>query len=229
MVATPKSTTGGPTEEFEVEARCCGYRRIAGLDEAGRGPLAGPVVAAAVILPRRCMLAGLDDSKQIDESDRVRLFAEIVRRAIGIGIGSANEAEIDRLNILEATRLAMRRALQALPLAPDFLLLDALTLPGLSIRQRPIIKGDGLSCSIAAASVIAKVTRDRLMIEYHRWYPQYNFAEHKGYSTPQHLRLLREHGPCAIHRCTYAPVQHLLTASVADFEADIFDSALFDT
>ena len=126
MVATPKSTTGGPTEEFEVEARCCGYRRIAGLDEAGRGPLAGPVVAAAVILPRRCMLAGLDDSKQIDESDRVRLFAEIVRRAIGIGIGSANEAEIDRLNILEATRLAMRRALQALPLAPDFLLLDAL-------------------------------------------------------------------------------------------------------
>ena len=229
MVATPKSTTGGPTEEFEVEARCCGYRRIAGLDEAGRGPLAGPVVAAAVILPRRCMLAGLDDSKQIDDSDRVRLFAEIVRRAIGIGIGSANEAEIDRFNILEATRLAMRRALQALPLAPDFLLLDALTLPGLSIRQRPIIKGDGLSCSIAAASIIAKVTRDRLMIEYHRWYPQYNFAEHKGYSTPQHLRLLREHGPCAIHRCTYAPVQHLLAGSVADFEADVFDPELFDT
>lgn len=229
MVATPKSTTGGPTEEFEVEARCCGYRRIAGLDEAGRGPLAGPVVAAAVILPRRCMLAGLDDSKQIDESDRVRLFAEIVRRAIGIGIGSANEAEIDRFNILEATRLAMRRALQALPLVPDFLLLDALTLPGLSVRQRPIIKGDGLSCSIAAASIIAKVTRDRLMIEYHRWYPQYNFAEHKGYSTPQHLRLLREHGPCAIHRCTYAPVQHLLAGSVADFEADVFDPELFDT
>jgi ribonuclease HII len=171
----------------------------------------------------------LDDSKQIEESVRVRLFAEIVRRAIGIGIGSASEAEIDRLNILEATRLAMRRALRALPLAPDFLLLDALTIPGLSVRQRPIIKGDGLCCSIAAASIIAKVTRDRLMTEYHRWYPQYNFADHKGYSTPQHLRLLREHGPCAIHRCTYAPVQHLLAGSVADFDADAFDPDLFDT
>ena len=220
MVATPRPTTGGPTEEFEVEARCCGYRRIAGLDEAGRGPLAGPVVAAAVVLPRRCRLAGLDDSKQIDESERARLFAEIVRRAMGIGVGSASEEEIDRLNILEATRLAMRRALQALPLVPDFLLLDALTIPGLSVRQRPIIKGDGLSNSIAAASIIAKVTRDRLMIEYHRWYPQYNFAEHKGYSTPEHLRLLREHGPCAIHRCTYAPVQHLLADNMTEFDSD---------
>jgi ribonuclease HII len=221
--------SGGPTEEFEVEARCCGYRRIAGLDEAGRGPLAGPVVAAAVVLPRRCALAGLDDSKQIDETVRARLFGEIVRRAIGIGIGSASEAEIDRLNILEATRLAMRRALQALPLAPDFLLLDALTIPGISVRQRPIIKGDGLSCSIAAASIIAKVTRDRVMTEYHRWYPQYNFADHKGYSTPQHLRLLREHGPCAIHRSTYAPVQHLLGGSAVEFDEDVFDPDLFDT
>lgn len=221
--------TGGPTEEFEVEARCCGYRRIAGLDEAGRGPLAGPVVAAAVVLPRRCVLAGLDDSKQIDETVRGRLFGEIVRRAIGIGIGSASEAEIDRLNILEATRLAMRRALHALPLAPDFLLLDALTIPGVSVRQRPIIKGDGLSCSIAAASIIAKVTRDRLMTEYHRWYPQYNFADHKGYSTPQHLRLLREHGPCAIHRSTYAPVQHLLEGSAVGFDEDVFDPDFFDT
>jgi ribonuclease HII len=160
-------------------------------------------------------LAGLDDSKQVGEPDRVRLFAEIVRRALGIGIGSASEAEIDRLNILEATRLAMRRALQALPMLPDFLLLDALTIPGLSVPQRPIIKGDGLSCSIAAASIIAKVTRDRLMIEYHRWYPQYNFADHKGYSTPEHLHLLRRHGPCTIHRCTFAPVQHLLSGNVS--------------
>jgi len=221
LVGTPNPTTGGPTEEFEVEARCRGYRLIAGLDEAGRGPLAGPVVAAAVVLPRRCSLAGLDDSKQVGEPDRVRLFAEIVRRAMGIGVGSASEAEIDCLNILEATRLAMRRALQALPILPDFLLLDALTIPGLSVPQRPIIKGDGLSCSIAAASIIAKVTRDRLMIEYHRWYPQYNFADHKGYSTPEHLRLLRQHGPCAIHRCTFAPVQHLLADDVTEFDLDV--------
>ena len=221
MVGTPNPTTEGPTEEFEVEARCCGYRRIAGLDEAGRGPLAGPVVAAAVILPRRCNLVGLDDSKQVDEPERVRLFAEIVRRAMGIGIGSASWAEIDRLNILEATRLAMRRAVQALPLPPDFLLLDAVTIPGLSVPQRPIIKGDGLSCSIAAASIIAKVTRDRLMVEYHRWYPQYNFADHKGYSTPEHLRLLRQHGPCAIHRCTFAPVQDLLSGNVSGFPSAV--------
>ncbi len=193
-----------------MEARSRGYRHIAGLDEAGRGPLAGPVVAAAVLLPRRCRLPGLNDSKQIGESDRGRLFAEILRRAVGVGIGAATEAEIDRLNILQASRLAMRRALMALPLQPDFLLLDAVTLSGISIPQRAIIKGDGLSSSIAAASIVAKVTRDRLMVEYHRWYPQYNFAAHKGYGTPEHLRLLREHGPCAIHRRSFAPVHHLL-------------------
>ncbi len=216
-MGTPNATREGPTEVFEVEARWCGYRRIAGLDEAGRGPLAGPVVAAAVVLPRRYRLPGLDDSKQVSESHRLTLFAQIVRRALGIGIGSATEAEIDRLNILEATRLAMCRALRALPFPPDFLLLDAVTLHGLSVPQRAIIKGDELSCSIAAASIIAKVTRDRLMVEYHRWYPQYNFAEHKGYSTPDHLRLLRQYGPCAIHRSTFAPVQHLLASNVAAF------------
>jgi len=209
LAGTPNPTIGGPTEEFEVEAWCRGYRHIAGLDEAGRGPLAGPVVAAAVVLPRRCRLLGLNDSKQVGEADRIRLFAEIVRRAIGVGIGAATEAEIDRLNILQATRVAMQRALQALPFPPDFLLLDAVTLSGLSVPQRSIIKGDGLSCSIAAASIIAKVMRDRVMVEYHRWYPQYNFAEHKGYGTPEHLRLLREHGPCSIHRRSFAPVQHL--------------------
>lgn len=191
-----------------MEARSRGYRHIAGLDEAGRGPLAGPVVAAAVLLPRRCRLPGLNDSKQLVESDRVRLFAEIIRRATGVGIGAATEAEIDRCNILQASLLAMRRALVALPVQPDFLLLDAVSLSGLTIPQRPIIKGDGMSCSIAAASIVAKVTRDRLMVEYHRWYPQYNFAEHKGYATPEHLRLLREHGPCLIHRRSFAPVQH---------------------
>ena len=188
-----------------MEARCRGYRHIAGLDEAGRGPLAGPVVAAAVLLPRRCRLPGLNDSKQVGESDRVRLFAEIVRRATGVGIGAATEAEIDRLNILQATRLAMRRALQALPLQPDFLLLDAVTLSGLSVPQRSIIKGDGLSCSIAAASIIAKVTRDRIMTRLGDELPGYGFERHKGYGTPQHLTAIARQGPCPIHRRSFAP------------------------
>ncbi len=208
--------TGSPSEEFEGEARSRGYRFIAGLDEAGRGPLAGPVVAAAVVLPRRCRLPGLNDSKQVSESVRNRLFVEIVRRAIGVGIGAATEAEIDRLNILEASRLAMRRALEALPVRPDFVLLDAVTLSGLSIPQHSIIKGDGLSCSIAAASIVAKVTRDRLMVEYHRWYPHYNFAEHKGYGTPEHLYHLRAHGPCPIHRRSFAPVRECDVAGGVD-------------
>lgn len=200
----------GPTDEFEAEARRCGYRRIAGLDEAGRGPLAGPVVAAAVILPCRCRVPGLNDSKQVPVSDRERLCEEILRRAVGVGIGSASGREIDALNILEATRLAMARAVGALDPSPDFLLIDAVTLPLVGLPQRPIIKGDGLSLSIAAASIVAKVTRDRLMADYHRAYPQYNFLAHKGYGTSEHLRLLAEYGPCEIHRRTFRPVQECL-------------------
>ena len=196
----------GPTDIFEVEARRCGYRYIAGLDEAGRGPLAGPVVAAAVILPRCCRLPGLNDSKQLSEAERNRLYAAITTKACIIGVGSASEQEIDGINILEATRLAMRRAILSMSLVPDFLLLDALTIPFVSIPQRAIITGDCLSQSIAAASVIAKVTRDRMMAEYHREYPEYNFLSHKGYCTPEHLRLLKRHGPCAIHRRTFWPV-----------------------
>ena len=197
----------GPTKDFEQEARWRGFRRIAGLDEAGRGPLAGPVVAAAVVLPFQCRLAGLDDSKQLSESQRERLYAAIMDAAIGVGIGSADPSEIDSLNILEATRLAMRRAVECLPLPPDFLLLDAVTLPAVPIPSRPIIKGDALSCSIAAASIIAKVTRDRIMTAYHDTFPRYNFVSHKGYCTEEHLRRLAEHGPCAIHRRTFAPVR----------------------
>jgi ribonuclease HII len=195
-----------PTDLFETEARRCGYRLVAGLDEAGRGPLAGPVVAAAVILPRRCQLAGLNDSKQLTEMERERLYDEIRQRAVGIGVGQASEREIDAINILEATRLAMGRAIQALPAMPDYLLLDAIELSAVSLPQRAIIKGDTLSMSIAAASVIAKVTRDRLMRDYHRQYPQYNFQAHKGYGTAEHLRMLAEHGPCAIHRRSFRPV-----------------------
>lgn len=195
-----------PTDVFETEARWRGYRLVAGLDEAGRGPLAGPVVAAAVILRRRCLLPGLNDSKQVAERERERLFQQLERRAVGIGVGVASEREIDAVNILEATRLAMARAVQALALPPDFLLIDAVARLSVPIPQRAIIKGDGLSISIAAASIIAKVTRDRLMREYHRQYPQYNFLAHKGYPTAEHLRLLAEHGPCAIHRRSFRPV-----------------------
>jgi ribonuclease HII len=195
-----------PTDLFETEARRCGYRLVAGLDEAGRGPLAGPVVAAAVILPRRCQLDGLNDSKQLTEAERERLYDEIRQRAVGIGVGQASEREIDAMNILEATRLAMGRAIQALPSVPEYLLLDALELPAVHLPQRAIIKGDTLSVSIAAASVIAKVTRDRLMGDYHRQYPQYNFHTHKGYGTAEHLRMLAMHGPCAIHRRSFRPV-----------------------
>ncbi|MET0516408.1 MAG: ribonuclease HII [Nitrospiraceae bacterium] len=196
----------GPTDIFEVEARRCGYRYVAGLDEAGRGPLAGPVVAAAVIFPRRCRVLGLNDSKQLSPAQRDQLYMSIRDRATMVGVGSATEKEIDRLNILEATRLAMQRAIASMPLVPDFLLVDALTLPCLSIPQRAIVTGDCLSLSIAAASVIAKVTRDRMMAGYHRDYPEYNFLSHKGYCTREHLRLLTRHGPCAIHRRTFWPV-----------------------
>lgn len=200
----------GPTDEFELEARRRGYRRIAGLDEAGRGPLAGPVVASAVVLPTRCRLIGCDDSKLLTESEREELYLAIVQRAVGIGVGSATEEEIDRLNILEATRLAMLRALAGLRPQPDCLLIDAISLPQCALPIRSIIKGDALCMSVAAASIVAKVTRDRLMAEYHRQYPHYNFLSHKGYGTEEHLQQLAAHGPCVIHRRTYAPVAEVI-------------------
>ena len=163
-------------------------------------------MAAAVILPSRCRLTGINDSKQLSESEREGLYDMIVRHAVGVGIGMASEQEIDVMNILEATRTAMRRAIVALPVAPDCLLTDAMELPGVEISLRVIVKGDALSRSIAAASIVAKVTRDRLMADYHRTYPQYNFLSHKGYGTEEHLQRLAEYGPCSIHRRTFAPV-----------------------
>jgi ribonuclease HII len=191
---------------FEEEARERGHQIVAGLDEAGRGPLAGPVVAAAVVLPRRFTLEGLDDSKRVSKPERERLAKIIACRAHGIGVGMASAQEIDRFNILGATRLAMIRALEALTLSPDFLLLDAMILPTLRLPQRPVIKGDCLSVSIAAASIMAKVARDRMMHEYHQLYPRYCFNLHKGYATPKHLRLLAKYGPCEIHRRSFRPV-----------------------
>ncbi len=195
-----------PGEEFELEARYRGYRCVAGLDEAGRGPLAGPVVAAAVILPRRCRLPGLNDSKLVSWAERERLYQVILRRALGVGVGVASAQEIDASNVLEATRLAMARAVGTLVHQPDWLLIDALTLPSFALPQRPIVKGDRLSVSVAAAYIIAKVSRDRMMNEFHRTYPQYNFRAHKGYATAEHLHLLDRYGPCMIHRRTFRPV-----------------------
>ncbi len=207
----------GPTEEFERVARLCGYRRVAGLDEAGRGPLAGPVVAAAVILRPRSRLSGINDSKQLSEGERERLYAVILEQAVGMGIGSADVAEIDQLNILGATRLAMCRAIEQLAPSPDYLLIDAVALPQVRIPARPIIKGDSLSVSIAAASIIAKVTRDRLMARYHDMFPEYGFLSHKGYGTPEHLERLLHHGPCSIHRRTFAPVQEAMIAAKMEY------------
>ncbi|HBH80683.1 MAG TPA: ribonuclease HII [Nitrospira sp.] len=202
----------GPTDEFERAARLRGYRRIAGIDEVGRGPLAGPVVAAAVILPVRNRLVGVNDSKQLSERERERFYVAICEQAVGMGIGWADVAEIDQLNILEATRLAMRRALEQLVPPPDYVLIDAVSLPGVSIPIRPIIKGDALSISIAAASIVAKVTRDRLMVSYHDTFPEYGFLSHKGYGTAEHLERLAYHGPCSIHRRSFAPVKLAMSA-----------------
>ena len=205
----------GPADEFEQEARRRGFRRIVGVDEAGRGPLAGPVVAAAVILPVHADLPGIDDSKQLSEIERERLYPLILNRAVSVGIGSADAGEIDALNILEATRLAMARAIANVTPPCDYVLTDAVTLPAIRLPVRPIIKGDALSHSIAAASIIAKVTRDRIMAGFHETFPQYNFLSHKGYGTAEHLRMLACFGPCAVHRRTFAPVREALDSAGA--------------
>jgi ribonuclease HII len=195
---------------FERSLREAGYTCIAGLDEAGRGPLAGPVVAAAVVLPVGLLIPGLTDSKQVPEQEREILFDVIQARAVCYGVGIADERTIDRVNILQATIIAMERALQALNPQPDYLLLDAISLPRVPLPQKPLIKGDCRSHSIAAASILAKVSRDRIMRELHKKYPCYNFQKHKGYGTKEHLMLLREHGPCDAHRKTFNPVARML-------------------
>jgi ribonuclease HII len=184
-----------------------GIARIAGIDEAGRGPLAGPVVAAAVVLYCRFSLPGLTDSKLLPEKLRTEMFEVIIRDgAVAYGVGSAEPEEIDRVNILQATYLAMQRAVAALTAPPDYLLIDGLPVPVFQAPQTAIVQGDGISLSIAAASVIAKVTRDRMMRDIDSQFPQYRFAEHKGYATPEHLDLLRIHGPCPVHRRSFSPV-----------------------
>ncbi|MBI3610553.1 MAG: ribonuclease HII [Nitrospirae bacterium] len=203
----PIASQGPDRTRFERLGYARGFERIAGLDEAGRGPLAGPVVAAAVILPKSAVLPGLRDSKKLTALQREKFFEEIHRRALAIGVGIVGHETIDRINILKATILAMNRALENLTAPPDYLLIDALTLPNLRIPQKALIKGDDLSQTIAAASVVAKVTRDRLMAEYDRRYPQYHFRSHKGYGTAEHLRALERFGPCPIHRKTFRRVR----------------------
>ncbi|HAR46753.1 MAG TPA: ribonuclease HII [Nitrospiraceae bacterium] len=199
---------------YEQDAWKQGFRLIAGLDEAGRGPLAGPVVAAAVILPEGLLIPGVTDSKALSPKQRDRLYDVISEKAIASAVGMADVETIDRVNIYQATIIAMERAVEALIAAPDYLLIDALALPRVPLPQKPIIKGDCLSHSIAAASIIAKVTRDRLMQELHEQYPQYNFKKHKGYGTAEHLELLRTHGPCAAHRRSFEPVARLCAGSM---------------
>ena len=195
-----------PMTAFEEAAYAQGYQRIAGIDEVGRGTLAGPVAAAVVLFPPGTVISGLKDSKQLSPQDREGLYPMILEKAVAVAVGMVDAAVIDRINILQATRLAMQKAVEQLTVQPDYLLLDAITLPRVPIPQRPIIKGDQLSVSIAAASIVAKVTRDRLMARYHEEYPQYNFLSHKGYGTVEHRDLIRIHGPCEIHRKTFRGV-----------------------
>ena len=190
---------------YEQMMREKGYTMIAGLDEVGRGPLAGPVMAAAVILPSdtELVIPGVDDSKKLSAKRREELSEIIKEKAVAWAVGSMDMATIDRVNILEATKLAMKQALEKLQITPDVLLLDALTLQGVTIPQMPIVHGDALSVSIAAASILAKVTRDRFMTEADTLYPQYGFAVHKGYGTKAHYAALEAYGPCPIHRLTF--------------------------
>ena len=193
-----------------------GYSLVAGLDEAGRGPLAGPVVAAVVILPpqpKGNWISLMRDSKQITPAQREYALAHLQESALAIQVGACSPAEIDDINILEATRLAMKRAVDSLALLPQFLLLDAVSLPEVPIPQKPIIRGDALCLSIAAASIVAKVTRDRIMQDEDAAYPGYGFARHKGYCTPEHLHNLKLLGPCPIHRYSFAPVRDLASAA----------------
>jgi len=199
-----------PKDYFERIYYARGYQRIAGIDEVGRGPLAGPVVAAAVILPTDGIEQELFDSKKISSKKREDLCEIILSKAIGVGIGTVGPKEIDLLNILQATFKAMALAVGNLPISPDFLLIDGSQGLRVSIPQKPIPKGDQLSNSVAAASIVAKVTRDRMMLEYHQRYPQYNFARHKGYGTKEHRKAIETFGLCELHRKTFRGVKEYL-------------------
>lgn len=187
--------------EYENTYAACAM--ICGIDEAGRGPLAGPVAAGAVILPKDCTLLHLNDSKKLSEKRREELFVQIKEQAVAWCVGIVGPERIDEINILQATYEAMRQAIAGLGVKPDILLNDAVEIPGVDIMQVPIIKGDAKSVSIAAASILAKVTRDHMMAEYDQLFPDYSFAKHKGYGTAAHIQAIKELGPCPIHRRSF--------------------------
>lgn len=187
----------------EYERKYADYRYICGVDEAGRGPLAGPVVAGAVILPKDCDILYINDSKQLSAKKREELYDVIMERAVAVGVGIASCERIDEINILNATYEAMTQAIEKLQVKPDILLNDAVRIPQILIPQVPIIKGDAKSISIGAASIIAKVTRDRMMEEYDGLYPQYGFSGHKGYGSKEHIEAIKKYGSCPIHRKTF--------------------------
>ena len=188
---------------YEINAKNKGYNAVCGVDEAGRGPLAGPVYAAAVILPEGCEIEGLNDSKKISEKKREKLFDVIIEKAVSYSIASVDEKTIDEINILQATYLAMRKAVEGLDVPADYALIDGNRMPALSIDGETIIKGDANSPSIAAASILAKVSRDRYMLELDKKMPQYQFAKHKGYGTKLHYEMLTEHGVSDSHRISF--------------------------
>ena len=188
---------------YAYEREYAAYPYICGIDEVGRGPLAGPVVAAAVILPKDCDILYINDSKKLSEKKREMLYEEIMEKAVSVGIGMAGPERIDEINILQATYEAMREAVSKLDPQPDLMLNDAVKIPGISIPQVSIIKGDAKSASIGAASIIAKVTRDRMMVEYDRIFPEYGFAANKGYGTAVHIAALKELGSTPIHRRSF--------------------------
>ncbi len=188
-------------KQYERQYGVAGY--VCGIDEAGRGPLAGPVVAGAAILPKDCGILGINDSKQLSEKKREELYSVILEEAVAVGIGMASPQRIDEINILMATYEAMRQAIQNLSVVPDILLNDAVCIPQVEIPQVPIIRGDAKSISIGAASILAKVTRDRLMVEYDKIMPEYGFARHKGYGTSEHIEAIRVYGPSSIHRQSF--------------------------
>lgn len=189
-----------------------GYQLIAGIDEVGRGPLAGPVVAASVILPKDCYIAGLDDSKKLSLKAREEIYEEIMKKALAVGIGWAFAEEIDNTNIYEATKQAMIRSIQDLSKAPDVLLIDAMQLY-IPIPQQSLIKGDSHSISIAAASIVAKVTRDRYMTELAKIYPDYGFEQHMGYGTKQHIQAIYNYGICIQHRKSFSPIKEIIEST----------------
>ena len=193
-----------PDFSYETEAKCKGFKLVCGVDEAGRGPLAGPVCAAAVILPDDCVIDGLNDSKKISEKKREMLFDVIIEKAVAYSIAYGTLEEIEQYNILEATYIAMNRAIEELELKADFALIDGNRIPrDIKIPCETVVKGDSKSYSIAAASILAKVTRDRLMLEYDKKYPQYLFAQHKGYGTKAHYEAIKQYGVCEIHRLSF--------------------------